>query len=205
MNATEINPGVEGPGIVGALVSLAVPVDDLVEWGENPRHGDDQSVRVSLATFGQVVPIVFKVEDDIRKVFAGNTRLRAARDLGWSHIAAVDGAHLDADQVRAFALADNRTSELGTFDDAVLLEVIQAVQAASAELVAATGYSPDDIEALLAVTDPEPIPSLDDGMDPDMEDMQYTVQCKVPFDVYERWVAASPDEHLAAVSMVGQV
>lgn len=142
-------PGIEGPGIVAPLRGLAVPVDTLEEWAQNPRHGDDPSVKSSLVAFGLVSPVIYKEEDGRRVVFAGNTRLRAARALGWTHIAAVNGAHLNADQVRAFALADNRTSELGTFDDTALAEILEAVAQVSDELMGATGYTPDDLTELL--------------------------------------------------------
>lgn len=148
----EVDPKV-GPGIIVALRPLAVPIDMLEEWGENPRHGQDDAVIKSLMAFGQMSPVVYKVEDGTLKVFAGNTRLRAARHLGWTHLAAVDSKHLDADQIRAFALADNRTSDLGFYDNEALLRVIEAVQAADGDLVEATGYSPIDIQALLP---PEP-------------------------------------------------
>lgn len=41
---------------------------------------------------------------------------------------------------KAFALADNRTADLGTYDDSDLLAMLQAVHSADAELFASTAY-----------------------------------------------------------------
>jgi hypothetical protein len=66
---------------------------------------------------------------------------------------------------KAFALADNRTAELGGYDDQALAALIAEIQAADAELFAATGWSDADLTDLLgkleAAADP-PDPDDDD-------------------------------------------
>ena len=86
----------------------------------NPRIGDVDAIAASYAEFGQVRPIVVRPNTDgTSTVIAGNHQLEAARRLGWTHIAVVK---MDADDARAmaFAIADNRTNELGHTDDALL-------------------------------------------------------------------------------------
>lgn len=144
-----LNHGIEGPGIIEPLRPLALPIGDLVEWDQNPRHGDDYAVMGSVRQFGAIFPGAYRDEDGHRKIFAGNTRWRAMTALDWEYYPAVDAAHLNADQIRAFALADNHTSERGTYDHQQLLDVIRQVEAADAALIEAAGYDPDDIADLL--------------------------------------------------------
>lgn len=127
------------------LAALAFPVDDLQLLPGNPRRGDVDAVARSLEQFGQRKPIVARRSD--RSVLAGNHTLQAARSLGWPDIATV---WVDDDDAtgRAYALADNRTAELGGYDDEALAEMIAAVQGADPELLAATGWTGDDLAAL---------------------------------------------------------
>ena len=130
------------------LQRLAFPVDALTPLPGNPRHGDVEAVARSYATFGQRKPIVARREGDGGIVIAGNHQLAAAWQLGWTHIAVV---WVDDDDVtaKAFALADNRTADLGTYDDSNLLAMLQAVHDADAELFASTAYDEDALAELI--------------------------------------------------------
>ena len=94
------------------------------------------AVARSYATFGQRKPIVARREGKGGVVIAGNHQLEAARELGWEKIAVV---WVDDDDItaKALALADNRTADLGTYDDRDLPAMLQAVQDADAALFAA--------------------------------------------------------------------
>lgn len=80
---------------------------------------------------------------------AGNHVLRAARSLGWTETAANIEAMDDGTAV-AFLLTDNRTSDLGSYDDGLLAAIL--AEQAAADNLAATGYDPDDVAALLRAT-----------------------------------------------------
>ncbi len=140
--------GVSNFNIVADLERLAFPVDRLTPRPDNPRHGDVAAVARSYATFGQRKAIVARREGDGGIVIAGNRQLAAAQQLGWTHIAVVwvDDDDLTA---RAFALADNRTADLGTYDDSDLLAMLQAVRDADAELFASTAYDEDALAELV--------------------------------------------------------
>ena len=131
--------------IADDLAVLARPVDGLELLDGNPRRGDVDAVAASLARFGQRKPIVARRDGT---VIAGNHTLQAARKLGWDHIAVV---YVDDDDstAKAFALADNRTAELGTYDEAALAELISDVRDADADLLAATGWDTDSVLELL--------------------------------------------------------
>jgi site-specific DNA-methyltransferase (adenine-specific) len=151
--------------IVEGLVPLAVPMKELKLMPGNPRRGNVDAVAKSLEMFGQRKPIV-ALKDGT--VIAGNHTLQAAAKLKWDRIAVVWVDDDDA-TAKAFSLADNRTAELGGYDESLLAELIAEVQEADEALLAATAWSADDLKDLLDRLEPEP-PELqgnpDDVPDP---------------------------------------
>lgn len=133
------------PHIAPQLRALVIPIDCVELHPRNPRQGDVAAVAASLARFGQQKPIV--VQRSTGYVCAGNHVLRAALSLGWTEIAANVEDLGDAEAI-AFMLSDNRTADLGGYDD-VLLAAILAEQQEDDNL-AATGYDADDVATLLA-------------------------------------------------------
>lgn len=127
------------------LEPLAVPIDDLHQLEQNPRKGDVDAVARSLDTFGQRKPIVANRDGTI---IAGNHTWAAAKQLGWDSIAVV-WTDDDATTAKAYALADNRTAELGGYDDEILAALIAEVQTADPSMLAATGWSETDYLNLL--------------------------------------------------------
>lgn len=113
--------------IMPSLHPLAVEVSKLNPDPENARLHDERNSKVveeSLTTFKQRMPIVVQKQGMI--VRAGNARLLAAQRLGWSHIAAVVVDESDV-EATAFAIADNRSSELGEWDFAQLAANLENV------------------------------------------------------------------------------
>ena len=138
------------------LLTLAQPIDSLELLDGNPRIGDVDAVAASLRRFGQRKPIVARRSD--RQIIAGNHTYKAACQLGWAEIAVVLVDDDDA-TAKAFALADNRTAELGGYDDSNLAAMIAEVGEFDAALLADTGWDADSVDELLAsmAPDPEPI------------------------------------------------
>ena len=136
--------------IAEQLQSLAVPIGSFEQLPSNPRKGDVAAIQRSLERFGQLKPIVYRVEDDgSRIVIAGNHTLAAARQSGWDEIAAIDASALSEDEAKAFALADNRTAALGTVDDEMLREYLRSFGSSDESLWEAASYAPDEVNALL--------------------------------------------------------
>jgi ParB-like chromosome segregation protein Spo0J len=133
----------------------------------NPRRGDIDAVARSLDRFGQRKPIVARRSD--RQVIAGNHTLQAARKLGWPEIAVV---WVDDDEVtaKAFALADNRTAELGDYDDQLLADLLRSVGDVDPALLDDAGWSERDLADVLgsAPTVPDFSP-LDDDEQPRLD------------------------------------
>jgi site-specific DNA-methyltransferase (adenine-specific) len=128
------------------LLQLACPINQLSLLPGNPRRGDVEAVKASLERFGQRKPIVVRKSD--RVVIAGNHTLQAAQALGWSEIAVVWVDDDDA-MSKAFALADNRTAELGDYDEEALAALIGEVSALDPELLEATGWDSKSVSDLL--------------------------------------------------------
>ena len=151
--------GVE-PRIAPALQALVVPMASIELHPRNPRVGDVEAIAASLGRFGQVRPVL--VQASTRFVVAGNHLVRAAQALGWTEIAAVVQELDDATAI-AYMLTDNRTSDLGGYDDAVLAAIL--AEQTDADNLAATGYDPADVAALLRAAglddrDPDAAPNL---------------------------------------------
>jgi DNA modification methylase len=152
---------------VHQLAVTRYPVAELRIYHRNPRVGNVDRIAESLRVNGQYKPVVVNIGSHTgrpHEVLAGNHTLKAARDLGWDDIAAVT-VDVDDDQAARIVLADNRTADLATHDDRLLLELLSDLPDLDG-----TGYDPgdlDELEALLeggveeipaALTDPDEIP-----------------------------------------------
>lgn len=163
--ATPATAAATTENIAPALAPLATPIDDLELLPGNPRIGDVDAVAASYRRFGQRKPIVARRGPDGRGVvLAGNHQLQAARQLGWTHIAVVWVDDDDA-TASAYALADNRTAELGSYDDAALAALITQVADHDAALLADTGWGTEAVDDLLDRVTPVELPPAPE--DPD--------------------------------------
>lgn len=117
------------------------PIDSLVLLPDNPRHGDVGAISQSLERFGQQKPIVIN-RDGV--ILAGNHTYQAAKALGWEEIWVAESELEGADQP-GFALADNRLSDLATYNHDVLIKQLKA----QPDLLG-TGYDGDDLDLLIA-------------------------------------------------------
>jgi len=125
-----------------------VKIKSLTKDPENARTHSEKNIQAiagSLQAFGQRRPLV--VWDNI--VIAGNGTLEAAESIGWEEIEVTRvPPDWTPDQARAYALADNRTSELAEWDSDVLAEQLIELDA--------VGFDVSDwgFDALTPPTDP---------------------------------------------------
>jgi hypothetical protein len=98
-----------------------IEIKDLILDPQNARLHDKRNLEAiagSLQRFGQRKPIVIDANNTI---VAGNGTVTAAKNLGWNQIVAVRvPSDWTAEQIKAYALADNRTSELAEWDSTIL-------------------------------------------------------------------------------------
>lgn len=133
------------PPIVFEQTEL-VGVDTLQEHPNNPRDGDVGAIVTSLQRNGMYRPLV--VQRSTNFVLAGNHTLRAARLVMMPQVAVVFADVDDATAARIL-LVDNRASDLASYRDEELAALLHDL-ATNNDLLG-TGYSPDDVDDLLAV------------------------------------------------------
>lgn len=126
------------------LEPMLVPVDELTIHPNNARQGDVGALSVLLDHHGQVKPIVVQPGDE-RLVLAGNHTLMAMVELGWTHAAVT---LYGGDDPNGFLLADNRSSDLASYDSSILSALVSE-RAISGTLLG-TGYDGDDADQLIA-------------------------------------------------------
>jgi hypothetical protein len=118
---------------------------ELTEYHRNPRRGDTDAIARTLDALGQYKPIVVNLGTQTgreHEILAGNHTYRAAQKLGWKTIRAVtvDVGPADAERIM---LADNRTSDLATYDHDTLLGILADLP----DLIG-TGFTAAELEAL---------------------------------------------------------
>ena len=124
-----------------------VATADLVLDPNNARTHSTRSVDAiaeSLSKFGQQKPIVVTAKNI---VVAGNGTLQAAQQLGWTEITVVRLPKTwTAKQIEAFAIADNRTSDLSEWD---IDNLVKQLESFDSELMVHSGFTPDEMADLL--------------------------------------------------------
>lgn len=145
------------------LRDLAVPIDTVVPYKDNPRRGNVDAILRSLKVNGQYRPIVANRKDGV--ILAGNHTWTAAKKLDWPQIA-VTFVDVDEDDARRIVLADNRANDLASYEDEVLADVLQAVAGDNTGVgFEGTGYTDDDLQDLLAQIEYVNDVGMDDVLD----------------------------------------
>jgi ParB-like chromosome segregation protein Spo0J len=112
-------------------------IADLTPDPQNARQHDAKNLKAiqgSLTQFGQRKPIVIT---EAGVIVAGNGTVEAAKLLGWETIQAVKVPEdWTPAQVKAFAIADNRTAELATWRTEVLSAQLIELQNLDVEIEA---------------------------------------------------------------------
>ncbi len=131
------------------------PLARLRPYAKNAKeHGADQVAKIaaSMAEFGWTVPCL--VADD-GELIAGHGRVLAATQLGLTEAPVIVLGHLSEAQRRAYRIADNKLTELGAWDEALLSAELNELLAEDFDL-SLIGFDDVELEALLAgEVDPE--------------------------------------------------
>ena len=106
---------------------IHLKVSDLIAYENNPRKNDDavDAVASSIKSFGFKVPVII---DSNNVIIAGHTRVKACKKLGITEVPCVIADDLTEDQIKAFRLADNKTSELAEWDLDKLSEELSFIE-----------------------------------------------------------------------------
>lgn len=105
-----------------------LPISSLRSDPRNPRKHSATQIRrlaASIREFGFAVPIS---ADGDNNVLAGHGRIEAARLVGLGQVPVIRLSHLTAYQQAAFKIADNRLTEISTWDPQLLGETLRDLQ-----------------------------------------------------------------------------
>jgi DNA modification methylase len=137
-------------------------IEELKPDPNNPRlhsRSQIQHLARNIKAFGFNVPILI---DGDSNVIAGHGRLLACRELGWSEMPTLCLEHLTPAQARAFAIADNRLSELATWDDQLLAEQLKELSVVDLDFsLELTGFEMGEIDLRIASLEEAPDPADD--------------------------------------------
>lgn len=134
-------------GSVGWPVNVEeVPLSALHEHKQNARQGDVGSVVESIKAMGWWGTIVANKDGT---VLAGNHRLKAARELGMESLP-VYWVDVDDETALRILLADNRTSDLASWDNAALAGLLVDLQQQTETGLTGLGWDTADLDALIA-------------------------------------------------------
>jgi ParB-like chromosome segregation protein Spo0J len=125
----------------------SVPISTLCADPSNVRVHSPRNlnaIKASLQRFGQQKPIVVDAKGIVR---AGNGTLAAAIALGWKEIQIVR-TPLAASEATAYAIADNRTSDLSEWDDEALARQLDSLRSEGLNLFD-LGFDDKDLAKLL--------------------------------------------------------
>ena len=99
-----------------------------------------------MAQFGWTVPVLVAGDGE---VIAGHGRILAATQLGLTEAPVIVLDHLTEAQRRAYRIADNKLTELGAWDEALLAGELQELLADDFDL-SVVGFSDAELDQLLA-------------------------------------------------------
>jgi DNA modification methylase len=137
-------------------------IDELKPDPANPRRHAKKQVRQiahSITEFGFNVPVLIDRENN---VIGGHGRLLACRELGGSEVPTLCLDHLTPAQVRAFRIADNRLTEISTWDDRLLAEELKELSLLGLDFdIEVTGFEMGEIDLRIASLEEPPEPDDD--------------------------------------------
>ena len=93
-----------------------IDINKIKAYENNPRRISEQAVDAvaeSIKNFGFKVPCVISADNVI---ITGHTRVKAAEKLGLKEVPCIIADDLTPEQIKAFRLVDNKTSELTGWD-----------------------------------------------------------------------------------------
>lgn len=130
------------------LLPLKVPLDTLIPDQANTRNHTQRNIEAiqsSLQRFNQRTPLVVQKEGMV--IRKGNGTFLAAKDLGWTHIAALV-IEEEALEAVAYSITDNKTTDLSEFDWEALALTAKELQAGGVDLLE-LGWEGFELEPLL--------------------------------------------------------
>jgi 16S rRNA G966 N2-methylase RsmD len=136
-----------GPQPSRRLVITYRPIGELRLDERNPRAHSKRQIRQladSIEEFGFIGAVVI---DGQGNIIAGNARVLACLQLGWTEVPTIGVDHLSPEQIRAYIIADNRLAETATWDERLLAETLRDLSLADLDFsLEVTGFEMAEID-----------------------------------------------------------
>ena len=124
-----------------------LPITMMKPDPNNPRIHKDRQINAlakSIQSFGFNIPIAI---DSTGVVVSGHARLEAAKKIGLELVPVIYLDHLSPDQIKAFAIADNRLSEMSSWNDGLLAVQLKELSLVNLDFdLEATGFTVGEID-----------------------------------------------------------
>jgi hypothetical protein len=127
------------------IETQTIDIDTVHPHPRNVRQGDIGAIIQSLQAHGQFKAITY--QKSTGRILAGNHTWKAAKALGWTQIAA-SAVVCDDEQALKILLVDNRSSDLATYDDKELMELLKELSQ-NDPLLEGTLFDGDDLDDLV--------------------------------------------------------
>ncbi|MBL8048151.1 MAG: chromosome partitioning protein ParB [Chthonomonas sp.] len=149
-------------------------LEALTLWDRNYRQGNVEIIRNSILRFGFNSTV--RVRGGV--VYAGNHSVKALLELqasgappppgievsrGRWMVPCMDISHLSEEEAMAFAIADNRASDMAVNDDDALAALLSEINIQDPSLLADTGFSGSELDDLLAALNQMSTPDVVQG------------------------------------------
>ncbi|MEV3981746.1 hypothetical protein [Nonomuraea sp. NPDC049758] len=148
----------------------------------NPKEHDLPTIRRSVEEFGCV--IAGELDERTGRLVVGHGRLQVLEEMAAEGESPPEGVLIDDDgtwlppivrgwssrsdaDAEAYLIANNRTTEKGGWEERMLAEVLADIRDADPDLLAATGYTDDDLTRMAAADDHQPEEELPEPGDAD--------------------------------------
>ena len=132
----------------------------------NPRKHSKRHIKQlakSIEAFGFIVPALI---DSERQLVTGHGRVDAAKQLGLAEVPTICVDHLTFEQRQAYMIADNRLTDLSSWNTQLLGQILVDLTEAEIDFgIEAIGFSVAEIDLLL--TTAEVVDSADDELVPE--------------------------------------
>lgn len=126
-----------------------VPITKLRTHPRNARRGDLDAIKRSLTAFGFYGTLT--VQRSTGSILKGNHTFMAAVELGWTELPVTWADVNDADALDIL-IVDNRTAQLGSYDDAALADLLRDAQ--DRGTLDSLAYSEIELAAIIAASAP---------------------------------------------------
>ena len=141
------------PSIISKAPEITLrAIKSIMPYAANPRRISSTAVSqvaASIHAFGFKQPIVV---DSNSVIVVGHTRLLAAQQLGLTQVPVLVASDLSPTQAQAYRLADNRTAQETSWDDALLVQELQSLLAQEEGKSSFTGFTPQEIAQLRRIS-----------------------------------------------------